>query len=289
MTVPDESDRASTVEVHSLNATKVDEEGSECLEVETQLLGLNTVDDDKNELTILVPADGKTRSKKLDEALADTLLISGGIKVALTVADEPATTLDELLEVGRLDDALVGITNDVLAVLGDTEKSAEPVGRVDGPAVADDGADAAVVLHVEETSVGGNGASVLLRSDRSGCNTGALIVRSVNVEGLTSTLDGESVAGDSLADERLLQNLVSKNLELTTSGSSSDIITGEVAKRRFGANIASSDNASVERKGQRQSLSNCHSDSKQNDELHPCDVSLTYFCLSVCLDEERQQ
>jgi len=124
MTVPDEGDRSSTVEVDCFNSAKLDEKIGESLQVKTLLLGLNTVHDDEKKMAVLVPADGKARSEELDEALGNALLLSRGFDVALSVADKPATTLDELLEAGLLDEALVAVTGDVLAVVGDAEHDA---------------------------------------------------------------------------------------------------------------------------------------------------------------------
>jgi len=239
VTVPDEGDRASTVKVDSFDSTKTDKEGSESLEIKTLLLGFNTINNDKNKTTFLIPADSKTRSKELDEALGDVLLLSSSIEIALTVANEPSTTLNELLEVGALNDTLVDVTSDVLAVVGDTKEGTKAGASVDDVAITDDRADASVIGHAEETSVGGELAAVLLRSGGSGSNTRALVIGSIGVISITGTLHKKSMASDSLTNKRLLKNLVSNNFKVPTSRSSKIIITDKVAFRGVSTSIAS--------------------------------------------------
>jgi len=248
MAVPDEGGRASTVEVDGFDGAKLDEKRSKGLEIETLLLGFNTINNDEEKTTFLVPADGETRSKELDEALGDVLLFSRSLDVALAVANEPSTTLDELLEAGLLDETLVAITSDVLAVMGDAEH--DPTRRVvgvEGLSIADDMANASALLHVEETSVCGDLAFMFLGSGRSGSNARAFITWVIDVEGLASTLDDKSMTSDGLTNKRLLQNLMSHNFKFTRSRSGSNIIAGEVAHRRLSRHITAAHFEEIER------------------------------------------
>jgi len=124
MAIPDKSDRSSTVKIDCLNSAKLDEKISESLQIQTLLLGFNTVNDDKKKMTLLIPADSKTRGEELDEALSNVLLASRGIDIALTLADKPATTLNKLLEACLLDEALIAVTSNVFAIMSDTEHDA---------------------------------------------------------------------------------------------------------------------------------------------------------------------
>jgi len=241
VTVPDEGDRASTVEVDSFDSTKANEVGSEGLEIETLLLGFNTINNDKDKTTSLIPADGKTRSKELDEALGNVLLLSGGIEIALAIANEPSTTLNELPEIGALDDTLVDITGDELAVVGDTKEGTKTGASVDDVAITDDRANAGVIGHAKETGVGGELAAVLLGGGGSGSNTRALVIGSVGVISIGNTLHNKSMASDSLTNKRFLQNLVSNNFKVPTSRSSKIIITDKIAFRGISTCIASTD------------------------------------------------
>jgi len=262
MTVPDESDRASTVKVDSFDSAKLDEKRSKCLEIETLLLGFNTVNNDKEKMTILIPADGETRSKELDEALGNVLLFSRSLDVALAVADEPSTALNELLEAGLLDETLIGVTSEILAVMGDTEgNSASRVFRVEGLSIADDITNASALLHIEEASVCGNLALVLLRGGRSGSDARAFVTWIIDVEGLSGTLDDKSMTSDGLTNKRLLQNLMSNNLEFTRSRSASSIIAGKVSNRRLSAHKTASHNGLVERLERNIRGANKHADS----------------------------
>jgi len=140
---------------------------------------------------------------------------------------------------------------------------------VDDLTVADDVADAAVLLHVEEAGIGGDLAVVVLRGGGSGSNARALVVGSVDMIRISSALDGEGMAGDGLANERLLQDLVTQDLEGTSGRSGSDIITLEVSYRRLRAGIAAAnrvDETNCRHRDPR--TSKCKDKSEQNNALH---------------------